>query len=84
MAFDYYSLPSTKEPFDGQVIKLDADAFDYLFQNYSDGNEYKFREQLHKMDCWFHDKPYKIYMKDGWVKHIVKWLQKPEEEKDDD
>lgn len=84
MAFDYYSLPNTKEPFNGLVIKLDEDSFDYLFQNYTTLSEYDFREKLHRMDEWLSDKPYKLYMNNGWVNWIIKWLQPKKEQDEDD
>jgi hypothetical protein len=74
---DYYSLPNTKEPFEGKVIKLDSAAFDYLFQNYASTSEYEFREKLQRYDEWLSDKPYKVY--NNWVNHIVKWLNKKEQ-----
>jgi len=82
MSFDYYSLPCTKEPFDGQVIKLTGEDFDYLFQNYTQTSEDKFREKLSRMDDWLSTKHYKLYANNNWVNWVIKWLQ-PKEEKDD-
>jgi len=82
MAYDYYSLPNSKEPFDGLVIKLDSESFDYLFQGYAETDEYSFREKLHRYDEWLSTKPYKVYT--NWVNHIVKWLQPRKEEEEND
>jgi hypothetical protein len=73
----YYTMPCTREPFEGEVIKLDGQSFNILFQNYSDGDEFKFREKLENMDEWLSNKPYKITA--NWLNYIVKWLQKHKE-----
>lgn len=75
----YYTLPFTWEPFEGEVIELDKEAMNVLFQHYSDGNEYKFRQTLERYDEWFFDKPYKVASK--WLTYITKWLQTEKEKK---
>jgi hypothetical protein len=72
----YYTLPCTKEPFDGDVIKLSGDEFYLFFQRYSQTDEHKFREKLDRMDEWFFDKPHKVQVK--WMDYVLKWLQPKE------
>jgi len=70
----YYTLPCTKEPFLADVIKLSGPEFNAFFQEYSDGNEDRFRAKLEKMDEWFYDKPYRVQQ--GWMGYVTKWLLK--------
>ena len=70
---DYYRLPCGYGGFQGDVIKLSAKEYDYLFQNLSTVTDYDFREKLHRFDEWLRDKPHKVYS--NWIKHIVNWLQ---------
>ena len=71
----YYSLPYSGDPFEGKVIQLDKQAFDLLFQNYSNGqDEGRFRDKLERYDLWLHDKPYKVT--ENWLCMICKWMEK--------
>jgi len=73
----YYSLPRITEPFEGQVIKLDAKALNMLYQTYSmNGDQYQFIEKIEKMDIWMADKPHKVYADMKWLTLIVSWLQR--------
>lgn len=71
----YYTLPWSGEPFEGEVIQLDKQSFNILFQNYSGGmDEWRFRQKLEKYDEWFADKPLKVY--ENWLKYIIDWMEK--------
>ena len=49
----YYALPKIVEPYEGEVIKLDAKSLNLLFQTYSiNGDQYQFVEKIEKMDIW--------------------------------
>ncbi len=68
----YYVMPCSREPFNGDVIKLTGDDFYVLFQRFSLVDEYKFRDRLGRMDEWFYDKPYKVQK--NHINYITKWL----------
>lgn len=70
----YYTLPCSRDPFDGKVVKLSGDEFYLFFQLYSETSEYDFREKLERIDEWFLDKPYKVQSK--YVEYLPKWLKK--------
>lgn len=69
----YYTLPCTKEPFNGDVIKLSGDEFYILYQRFSYVDEGKFRDKLHSMDEWMFNKPYRVQAK--WIEYVPKWLK---------
>lgn len=74
----YYTLPCSREPFEGEVIKLSGDEFYVMFQKYSvNGDEFKFRENLEKKDYWLSTKPTRVY--NGWLRYVTRWLQKEQE-----
>jgi len=75
----YYTLPFSWEGFEGDVIKLDAESLNILYQNYSNVDEYKFREKLRRYDSWFFDKPYNVTK--NWLQHVIKWLEKEKQKK---
>ncbi len=71
----YYTLPCSREPFEGAVIKLSGDEFYVMFQKYSNGRtENKFRDKLEKLDTWFYDKPVRVY--NNYLHYVTTWLQK--------
>jgi len=71
----YYSLPRIVEPYEGEVIKLDAKSLNLLYQTYSNnGDPHQFVEKLEQYDEWFQDKPHKVYADGKWLNHIIKWM----------
>lgn len=70
----YYTVPFSFEPFEGQVICYNGDELNVLFQRFWDGDEYSFREKLHKMDEWFVSKP--PHIQDRWERYVPEWLQR--------
>lgn len=77
---NYYSLPFSGEPFEGQVINLDAESFNLWFQQYSYGDEGKFREVLAKRDDWYSVQPYKTQQ--GWLEQTTRWLARNKNKQD--
>lgn len=73
----YYTLPFSGDGFEGEVIKLDPESFNILYQRFCEHDEHRFRTKLEKMDDWFFDKPYKVYS--NWLTHILKWMERENE-----
>lgn len=71
---NYYNFLFSGEPFAGAVINLDPDAFNLLFQTYSNGDERKFREMIANRDDWYSTQSYSIQR--NWLPQTTKWLQK--------
>lgn len=72
---DLFPFAFSGEGFDGVVIKLDGDAFNLWFQEYSfNGDEDKFRAIIKKRDDWYSIQPYKTHK--NWLDDTTKWLLK--------
>lgn len=69
----YYTLPCSKEPFYGEVIKLTGHEFYVFFQKYSQTDEDTFRGRLERMDDWLADKPHRVQI--NWLNYVPNWLQ---------
>lgn len=69
----HYQFDFSDEPFDGVVIKMDAERCRFYFHWEGRGDEYKFRERLQRMDDWFTTKPYHVQQK--WEGYVAKWLR---------
>ena len=76
----YYSFPFSGEPYEGEIINLNEEECRIFFHIEGSGDEYKFREKLHRMDEWFYDKPYNVQV--NWKKHVAKWLAPRKQDND--
>ena len=72
-SFSYYSFEFSGEPFEGEVIQLNADECRVYFNMEGRGDEHRFRERLQKMDAWFIGKPYKVQQ--NALSYVAKWLK---------
>jgi hypothetical protein len=72
---DYYSIPNSKEGFAGDVININGEEFNVLFQKLGAGrDEFWFREKIEKIDQWLSDKPYKVTQ--HWQKYLPQWIRR--------
>jgi hypothetical protein len=74
-ANDYYTIPCTKEGYEGDVIELNGEEFNVYYQKYGAGRtEAQFRDKLDRCDYWLHDKPYRVQQ--NWMGYVPKWMMK--------
>ena len=63
------------------MIQLDGNAFNVWFQEYSFGDEGKFRKLISDRDNWYSTQSPKVYEK--WLDQTTKWLSRNKHKHDE-